>query len=118
MYALRISYWNKDTSPGTSSKLRLSSPTELEPLIVKIATHGRAHRVKYKSTCLSFIVTEHRAFVLDPMDSDMSCNLQTALSPSSNEVRRRSWACILAPVANSKRVHVYNAFRFDLVTLN
>ena len=82
MHALRISYWNKDTRPGTSSKLRLSSPTELEPLIVKIATHVRAHRVKY-------IVTEHRAFVLDPMDSDMSCNLQTALSPRSNEVRRR-----------------------------
>ena len=89
MHALRISYWNKDTRPGTSSKLRLSSPTELEPLIVKIATHVRAHRVKYKSTCLSFIVTEHRAFVLDPMDSDMSCNLQTALSSRANEVKRR-----------------------------
>ena len=57
-------------------------------------------------------------YVPDPMGSDMSCNLQIAVSPSSNEVRRRSWACILAPVDNSKRVHVYNACGFDLVPLN
>ena len=59
-----------------------------------------------------------RAYVPDPMGSDMSCNLQVALSPSSDGVRRHSRAFILARVANSKRVHVYNASGFDLVALN
>ena len=45
-------------------------------------------------------------------------HLRNAVSPSSDGLRRRSWACILASVANSKRVHVYSAFRFDLVALN
>ena len=52
------------------------------------------------------------------MASGMSCNLQRALSRSSDGVRRRSRACILAPVANSEGAHVYNAFGFDLVHIN
>ena len=63
----------------------------------------------------------YRDYVPYPMDSDMthmSCNLQIDLSPSTNEIIKCSWACTLAPVANSKRVQVYDAFRFDLVTLN
>ena len=48
----------------------------------------------------------------------MSCNPQIALSPCSDGVRRRSRACILAPVVNSNRGHVFIAFGFDLVPLN
>ena len=59
-----------------------------------------------------------RAYVPGLMACGVSCNLQRALSRSSDGVRRRSRACILAPVANSKRVHVYNASGFDLVALN
>ena len=52
------------------------------------------------------------------MACGVSCNLQRALSRSSDGVRRRSRACILAPVANSEGAHVYNAFGFDPVHIN
>ena len=50
--------------------------------------------------------------------SDMSYNLQIALCPNSDGVRRRPRACILAPVASSNRGHVFSAFGFGLVSLN
>ena len=48
----------------------------------------------------------------------MRSRLRKALSPISDGVRGSSWALELFTRANLKRVHVYNIFRFDLVTLN